>query len=198
MKLINRLPLPTHVFVLTAIAAAALFFSYACTPKQDTTSTTRGWDLAPEEYADLAEQSLMHMEQFEFDEWGEMLADDVEYYFPDGDEGIRTVLIGKRNVVDWWNDWRLTSGIDSMKFSETVFLPVEAEEVPSYSGLPGVYVVSYFSNMMVYNGKPVSIRMNFTMHFNQDQKIDRYFTYYDRTPIIETVQTNILKPDQEE
>ncbi|MFN1835447.1 nuclear transport factor 2 family protein [Balneola sp. MJW-20] len=184
-SVINSKAALLSIFVITVVLIVS------CTAKDD---ANESWDIAPAEYASMAEQSLRYMENFDFDTWGEMLADDVEYYFPDGDAGIRTVLIGKRAVIDWWNNWQMTSGIEEMTFTEPVFLPVVADEVPNYTGLPGYYVVSYFSNKMIYNGKEVNIRMNFTMHFNDDQKIDRYFTYYDRTPIIEAVQTNILRP----
>jgi len=40
---------------------------------------------------------------------------------------------------------------------------------------------------MVYSVKPVGVRMHFAAHFNVDKLIDRYYTYYDRTPIIEAV-----------
>lgn len=185
----NNLIRPFYAEIL--LCSALFILTTACSMNGDRDTK---WDIAPAEYAALAEQSLQHMENFEFDEWGQMLADDVEYYFPDGDAGVRTVLIGKRAAVDWWNNWQMTSGIESMTFSEPVYLPVIAEEVPNYTGLPGYYVVSYFSNKLIYNGKEVNIRMNFTMHFNDDQEIDRYFTYYDRTPIIEATQTNILRP----
>jgi hypothetical protein len=37
--------------------------------------------------------------------------------------------------------------------------------------------------------------MNFIAHFNKDKKIDRYFTYYDRQPIVEAMGgTNLLNP----
>lgn len=150
------------------------------------------WDIGSAEYARMAEQAMTHMSNFEFDAWGEMLADDIEYYFPDGDAGTRTVLTGKAALLDWWKDWEATSGIESMTFSNTVFLPIVAQEAPNYSGLTGPYVVSYMSNEMVFNGNTTNVRMNFTLHFNDENKIDRYYSYYDRTPIITAMGTNIL------
>lgn len=150
------------------------------------------WDIASQEYADLAEEAMMHMQNLDFDAWGELLADDIEYYFPDGDEGTRTVLSGKSAVLDWWNNWGSTSGIQSMSFSNPVFLPVIAQTAPNYAGLTGPYVVSYMSNEMDYNGTVINLRMNFTLHFNDQKLIDRYYTYYDRSLIINAMGTNIL------
>lgn len=156
------------------------------------------WDIGSQEYADLAEQAMMHMQQFNFEAWGEMLADDIEYYFPDGDAGTRTVLSGKTAVLDWWNNWETTSGITSMTFSSPVFLPVIAQTAPNYSGLTGPYVVTYMSNEMTFtNGNSVNLRMNFTLHFNDQKQIDRYYSYYDRAPIISAMGTNILSTSGE-
>ena len=48
------------------------------------------------------------MADLDFDKWGEMMADDVEYYFPDGDAGTRTKLTGKSEVVGWFKNWKET------------------------------------------------------------------------------------------
>jgi hypothetical protein len=39
----------------------------------------------------------------------------------------------------------------------------------------------------------VRLRMNFSAHFNKDKKIDRYYTYYDRTKIVQAMGSNILE-----
>ena len=71
-------------------------------------------------------------------------------------------------------------------------LPVIAKETMAYSGLTGVMVISYFSNEIVYQEGTVKLRMNFAAHFNKDNLIDRYYTYYDRSGIIEIMNKNIL------
>lgn len=164
---------------------------------QNGDSVNENWEIGSQEYADITEQAMMHMQNMDFDAWGELLADDIEYYFPDGDEGTRTVITGKEAVVEWWKNWEATTGIESMRFSSTVFLPAIALEALSYSGLSGPYVVSYLSNEMVFNGQTVNVRMNFTVHFNEENKIDRYFSYYDRVPIIRAMGTNILSNTEE-
>jgi len=62
----------------------------------------------------------------------------------------------------------------------------------------GFYVFSYFSNKMVYSGKPLGLRMNFITHFNADKKIDRYITYYDRAPLIQIMGKNLLEKKKAE
>jgi hypothetical protein len=55
-----------------------------------------------------------------------------------------------------------------------------------------VSVISYFSNTLNINGTPVKVRMNFSVHFNKDKLIDRYYTYYDRTKIVAAMGKNVL------
>ncbi|WP_029038096.1 hypothetical protein [Salinimicrobium xinjiangense] len=151
------------------------------------------YEVASERYSDLNEEALAKMAALDFNAWGEVLSDDVQYFFPDGDADTRTVLKGKEEVINWWNDWKQNSGIETMTFSNTVFIPVKANQKLNYSGLTGVIVLAYVSNEMVYNGQPVNVRMNIATHFNNDSLIDRIYTYYDRTPILNTVNANLLE-----
>lgn len=154
------------------------------------------YEIASEEYVDLTLEAFNHLSGFNIDAWGEMLADDVEYYFPDGDSGSRTTLTGKESVVNWWKNWVESSGVESMTITRPDLIPVRVNEALDYSGLTGVFVLSYFSNELVYSGgNTVNLRMNFAVHFNENSLIDRYYTYYDRSLIIEAMNENILDPD---
>ena len=163
------------------------------------TSENTRYDIASDEYVDLALEALDQLSDFNIDDWGTMLADDVEYYFPDGDSGTRTVLTGKTEVVNWWKNWAASSGIESMTITRPDLMPIRVNnDALSYSGLTGVFVISYFSNELVFdNGNSVNLRMNFALHFNEDSLIDRYYTYYDRAPIIEAMNENILATETE-
>ena len=54
-------------------------------------------------------------------------------------------------------------------------------------------MTSYYSNELVFNGATVKLRMNVVMYFDSAKRINRFFTYYDRTGILEATGTNILK-----
>lgn len=196
------IPSTKPIFWMTMFALL-LSLMMGCTgmesQEQQTNSATTNsaYELASDEYSDLAEEALSHLADLDIDAWGEMLADDVTYYFPDGDSGTRTVLTGKEEVINWWQNWKENSGIESMTFTEPVFLPVIANRTLNYSGLEGVFVISYFSNEMVFNGNPVRLRMNYVSFFNDENLIYRYYSYYDRTPIIEAMNENILAPETE-
>ncbi len=130
--------------------------------------------------------------QLDFDAWAATMSDDVEFYFPDGDAGTRTSLIGKAAVLDWWNNWKTTSGIQSMSYLNHVDIPVIAKVANPYTGLTGPMVISYFSNELVYGGATVNLRMNVVMYFDPAERINRFYTYYDRTGILEATGTNVL------
>ncbi len=158
-----------------------------------TAVTNPNFSIAPIEYAALSEKALTHLSKFEFDAWSEMLADNVVYTFPDGDVDTRTKLEGKAAVVGWWKKWKDKSGIESMTMSEFNHIPINVIAQPKGAALMGIVVISYFSNKMVMSGKPVALRMNFSVHFNADKKIDRYTTYYDRSVIIKASGKNMLE-----
>lgn len=162
------------------------------TPEKESVSINPNYEIASADYSNLAVKALTDLTNFQFDSWGSMLADDVEFYFPDGDAGTRTKLSGKSSVLDWWKNWKETSGVQSMTFKDNVDIPIIAKETMAYSGLTGVMVISYFSNEIIYQEGTVKLRMNFAAHFNKDNLIDRYYTYYDRTEIVELMKKNIL------
>ncbi len=157
------------------------------TTTPEATITNPNFSIAPVEYSELAEKALTHTAKFEFDAWGEMLADNIVYSFPDGDVSTRTTLEGKAAVLGWWKNFREKSGIESMSMSEFNHLPINVTGQIKGGATTGIYDICYFSNTMVIKGTPVKLRMNFSIHFNADKKIDRYATYYDRTPIVKAM-----------
>ena len=192
-------------FPLAAILIAVMFAAgcNTATPAKEETMaqtatvttavTNPNFSIAPVEYASLSEQSIMHLAKFEFDAFEATLADNVIYTFPDGDVDTRTKLEGKAAVVGWWKGWKEKSGIKSMTMTEFNHFPLNVTEQPKGGALMGNYDFVYFSNKMVFAGKPVALRMNFAIHFNADKKIDRYITYYDRSVIIKATGKNILE-----
>ena len=196
-----------HFLLLSATVATTIFLSAGCSytapVKEEATTATAAivnasvtnpnFEIAPLEYAELAEKATNHIAKFEFDAWGDMLADNVVYTFPDGDVDTRTKLEGKVAVVGWWKSWKEKSGVESMNMSEFNHFPLNVTTEPKGGALKGIYDFAYFSNKMVFGGKPVSLRMNFITHFNAEKKIDRYTTYYDRSVIVKATGKNMLE-----
>ena len=183
------------LFLLTGVIIALCIMTSTANYAQSSNKTQAvnpSLEIASPEYSKLAVEALTYLTSMDIDKWVSMMSDDVEFSFPDGDVSTRTKLTGKKAVADWWNNWKKTSGVKSMTFEKHVEIPVNSKEVNPATGLTGVTVISYFSNNMNINGSPVPIRMNFSAHFNKDKKIDRYYTYYDRTKIVQAMGTNIL------
>ena len=149
--------------------------------------------IAPAEYGTLAEKSILTLGKFDFAAWGAMLADDVEYDFPDGDQNTRTKLKGKTAVLTWWKNWQTTSGTKAMTMTDFNTFPLDVYGTTKGGAAKGFYAFTYFTNKQTISGKPVSTRMNFAIHFNAGKKIDRYITYYDRTAVIKALGRNLLE-----
>ena len=197
------------IFLSIATMAVAVLFFMGCNTAAPAKDETVGKDtstvlttaavsnpnfsIASLEYSELCEKALNHLSRFELDAWGDMMADNVVYFFPDGDVDTRTKLEGKAAVVGWWKAWKEKSGIESMTMSEFNHFPLNVTAQPKGGALVGNYDFVYFSNKMVFAGKPLALRMNFAVHFNADKKIDRYITYYDRSVIMKATGRNILE-----
>ena len=143
----------------------------------------------------MASKSLTHFADMDFEAWTATMSDDVIFYFPDGDAGTRTELSGKKAILDWWNNIKQPTYVSKMTYLNHVDMPVVAKNTLPYSNLTGVFVISYFSNELIVNGKTVKLRMNVTVHFNADKLIDRVYTYYDRTKIVQASGKNILEKE---
>lgn len=148
--------------------------------------------IAPPEYSELAEKSLELIAQKNFDAWGDMLADDVIYEYPDGDMQTRTKISGKQAVIDWWKAGVKNGVQDTMILSEFNHVPIDVSGKLNAGAQAGIYDIVYFTNKLGIKGKTLSIRMNYSIHFNNDKKIDRYYSYYDRTKIIQLSGQNVL------
>ena len=177
---------------LTICLIAMLTIGCESPPEKAIISINPNYEIASPDYSNLAVKALTDLHNFQYDSWGSMLAEDVEFYFPNGDAGTRTKLSGKSNVLDWWKNWKETSGVQSMTYTDNVDIPIIAKETMTYSGLTGVIVISYFSSEIVFQEGSVKLRMNFAAHFNKDNLIDRYYTYYDRTGIVKLMKKKNL------
>lgn len=181
------------LFALLASGCASPTEEKPAVAEEETSAVNPDYEIASPEYSELAVKALTNWMNLDFEGWTSAMSEDVVFYFPDGDAGTRTELAGKEAVLDWWNNWEQTSGIQSMTYANHVEIPVIAKDTLAYSNLTGVFVISYFSNELNYSGTTVNLRMNITVHFNSDKLIDRVYSYYDRTKIIQATGKNILE-----
>jgi hypothetical protein len=87
----------------------------------------------------------------------------------------------------------MTSGIQSMSYVDHADIPVVLKKANPYTGLPGQVVLSWFSNELVYSAATINVRMNVVMYFDSTKLINRFYTYYDRSGIIDATNTNVLE-----
>lgn len=179
-------------FLISFLSLFSLIAISCTSSTAQKTSTNSQFEIAPEEYAVLTAEAVDHVEHFAWSKFYGMLSEDVEYYLPDGGPETRTSLIGKKAVMEFWNAYEEKSGNTKIVMSDEVHLPVISKKELAYTNIAGVMVISYFTLDMEYGKEKVSIRMNWGVHFNADKKIDRIYTYYDRTPIIEAAKRNFL------
>lgn len=140
--------------------------------------------IAPLRYTDSSEKAFKLMAAFDFDAWAQMLADTVVYSFPDGDAATRTTLYGKDTLINWWKNSIATSGLQSIRVTEFNHVPINVISRPN-DGFPmGIYDLVYFTTTILFEKDTVGLRMNFSVHFNADDKIDHYASYYDNDVIL--------------
>ena len=104
MKTINSFP-----FILLFIFSF-WFGSVSCSSTDRTTASQQNdFALATSNYTVLAEKAISYQADFNVEAWGDLLADDVEYIFPNN-----TKWVGKTAVVEGWKKWQQLAGIQSM------------------------------------------------------------------------------------
>lgn len=163
---------------LSLVLTGGIGLLASCTGDYNEPVEKENYSIASSDYGILAEKSLDLMSSLDFDNWGSMLSDSVEYLFPDE---TQTRLTGKQAVLSWWKNYSASSGLRSMSISDASYLPVSFNNTSDSKELSGVRVIAYFSNQMVYPDHTKSLRMNFVIHFDKNKMIDAYYTYYDRT-----------------
>lgn len=136
------------------------------------------YETASPVYIALAQKSLDYLVSFDYDSFAEMLADSVECELPNA-----TKLNGKTAIIDFWKDYKATSGLQSMAIVNANYLPINANTKPKGSGKKGIKVVADFTNKMAFEAKTFDIKMNFSFHFNQQKLIDDLTTFYDSAKI---------------
>lgn len=174
MKTLNSFPL------IILFVFCFWFWSVSCSSTdRATTSQQKDFSLATSSYSVLAEKAISYQADFNVDAWGDLLADDVEYIFPNG-----TKWVGKTAVMEGWKKWQQLAGIQSAAFTDFTHVPVQSTKALSLSELPGVYVLSFFTgNFRFINGNTSSIKVNISCHFNKAKLIDRYNAFYDPAPL---------------
>jgi hypothetical protein len=148
-------------------------------------------EVASPTYSIIVEESLNLMQDFDFDGLGKHFADDVEWYWPNGGMESRSIIKGKQHVINFWKDWRATSGVESMQFYNSDFMPLRTNKSTDQYNIVGI-VVLYYGDITIYgkNGS-TTVRQHIVFSFNDDKKIQKVFSYYDRTGITQLLSVDL-------
>ena len=135
-------------------------------------------EFADAKYTDMGKKALAAMTSGDVDAWMSIFADNAKYYWNGGDS-----LIGKAAINEYWKK-RRTEVIDSITFTNEIWLPVKVNEPQQSVQTKGVWLLSWYQVTSKYkNGKTMTQWAHNDFHFDANDKIDQAIHYIDRAPI---------------
>ena len=150
----------------------------ASTTDSSTTKPQPPSEFADPKYTDLGKKMLGQFESGDVDGWANNFTDNAVYTWSAGDS-----LAGKKAIVDYWKNRRATV-IDSIKFSNDIWLPLKVNTPQKGPDLPGVWLLSWYQvNVKYKNGKKLQFWVHNDFHYDASDKVDRAIQYIDRAPI---------------
>ncbi|TMI81527.1 MAG: nuclear transport factor 2 family protein [Bacteroidetes bacterium] len=152
--------------------------SAAATTDSSTTKTQPQSEFADPKYTDMGKRMLTQFESGDVDGWANNFADNAVYLWSAGDS-----LAGKKAITDYWKTRRATV-IDSIKFTNDIWLPLKVNTPQKGPDLPGVWLLSWYQvNVKYKNGKKLQFWVHNDFHYDANDKVDRTVQYIDRAPI---------------
>ena len=148
------------------------------TTSSDSSAKTQQAEFAEQKYVESGKSSLGKFESGDVDGWLSDFADNAVYSWSSGDS-----LAGKAAIVDYWKN-RRANVIDSIKFTNDIWLPIKVNTPQRGPDLPGVWLLSWYQVDVKYkSGKKLMFWVHTDFHYNSADKIDRAVQYIDRAPI---------------
>jgi hypothetical protein len=142
------------------------------------TKTPPQSEFADPKYTEIGKKMLEQMSSGNMDGWNENFADNAVYRWSSGDS-----LAGKEAIAKYWTE-RRTKVIDSISFTNDIWLPVKVNTPQKGPDTKGVWLLSwYLVNAKYKNGNKVGFFVHTDFHFNDADKVDQAIQYIDRVPI---------------
>jgi len=172
-----------------ALAFVTIFF-FACSGPSSENKTETNADsaavapakqqpaeFADPKYADIGKSGLAALSSGNIDNWMSAFADNAVYLWSNGDS-----LAGKAAIAAYWKK-RRGEVIDSISFTNDIWLPIKVNQ-PQKVEQPGNWLLAWYQVSAKYkNGKRMSQWIHTDMHFDANDKIDRFIQYLDHAPI---------------
>jgi hypothetical protein len=176
------------------ILAACSVLLFACSdekkdePKSATDSTmssTTDKDKKPQpsefadpKYAEWGKKMSAQLSSGDIDGWLSNYADNAKFRWSSGDS-----LSGKAEISKYWTD-RRKNVIDSISFTNDIWLPLKVNIPQTAYDAPGVWLLSwYMVNVKYKNGKKLVFWAHIDHHYDANDKIDQTIQYIDMAPI---------------
>jgi len=135
-------------------------------------------EFADAKFADMGKQMLHEFEAGNSDQWMNRFADNAVYLWSGGDS-----LAGKQAISGYWKKRRMDV-IDSIRFSNDIWLPIKVNTPQRGPDVPGVWLLNWYQvNVRYKNGKSLQFWVHSDYHFDAAEKVDRVVQYIDRAPI---------------
>jgi hypothetical protein len=153
-------------------AAATSDSSVLAPPKPQPT------EIADLKYVDIGKSGNASLSSGNIDAWMSQFADNAVYIWNNGDS-----LAGKPAITAYWKK-RRGDVIDSISFSQDIWLPVKVNVPQQAAHLPGIWLLGWYLTKAKYKtGKGMAQWIHTAMHFDASDKIDRVVQFLDRAPI---------------
>ena len=175
----------------TIVMALAISLFLACTNQKsedkaattDSTAATAKAAPLPTEigepkFVDIGKSGNANLSSGNIDAWMTSFADNAVYIWNNGDS-----LAGKPAITAYWKQ-RRGSVIDSINFSQDIWLSVKVNQPQQAVHLPGNWLLGWYLTQAKYKtGKRMAQWIHTAIHFDANDKIDRVIQFLDRAPI---------------
>ena len=149
----------------------------------DTTSAVKdtkpkATEFADAKYAELGKKNLDQLSSGDVDGWMTSYSDKAHFNYSSGDS-----LVGKAAITAYWKE-RRGKLIDSITFSNNIWLPIKVNQPQKGPDLPGIWLLSWYQVHVKYkNGKKLVFWVHTDNHYDSADKIDLTVQYIDKAPI---------------
>ncbi len=151
------------------------------TPIEKTAAATddaRPYEFGDSKYIDLSKKGFEALSRGDVDAWMTGFADNAVYRWNSGDS-----LSGKAAISAYWKK-RRSEVIDSLSFSNEIWLPIKLNKPSAELPTTGNYVLNWNKVTSKYKGAKTMVQWIHTiLHFDSNDRIDEVIQYLDRVPI---------------
>lgn len=135
-------------------------------------------EFADAKYTEAGKAALAKFQSGDVDGWLSEYDDNAVFQWSNGDS-----LAGKQAIVAYWKN-RRANVIDSIKFTNDIWLPIKVNTPQRGPDVPGVWLLSWYQVDVKYKtGKKLTFWVHTDYHYNTSDKIDRAIQYIDFAPI---------------